>query len=833
MLGDNLEFQSESNWRGSSGLRVPFYRRTWFSALAAFVILAAVAAFATFSIVVAPLREKAEALDLNELKKLEVASVIYDRNGGELARLYMFNRTPVKISEVPKHLIDALTSQEDSRFFQHKGVDYVGLIRAVWLNFRAGEVTQGASTITQQLGRQTFGLLERSYKRKILEAFLAQRIEQQYSKSEILELYLNRIFFGHNFYGIQAAAQGYFGKDVKDLSIEESATLCGIIKGPNPRSPLKHPERAIKERNYVLERMVEENHLTREEAAKLASKPLITVPQSGDPRLSYVFEEVRQAVVKMVGEERAAIGGFQIYTTIDPALQKASEESVNKRLAEVEKRPGYEHQTYAQFRTLMSAWKSRLASGQINPATPRPRPEYLQGAALVIDNRDGGILALVGGRDFIDSQYDRAFASLRPAGTAFIPFVYAAAFSRPEFFPGTQLEDAPIDNRRVMIGGLTGILGEWGSEEEQTKFMSSISARESLVHSRNSATVRLGEKVGLQEVKELAARAGIGSTLRDYPSTYLGASEVKLDEMCLAYSVFPNQGRRPKDLHLISRVTDANDNVVFQVAEDEDTSVEAIDPIAAYQTHSCLVDALHRGTGSPAMAEFGLRKFPCAGKTGTHYEFKDLWFFGYTSSVTCGVWVGFDKQKPIYTGAFSNRIALPIGVDILNGSEKDHATDSFEPPANAERVELCAKSGMRATDFCYEKVQMPDGSTRSQRCTYFEYLRPGSTFDSYCTLHTGEGLPADIAAFHLTSNDPMGGLTADSSKFAHIDPVRMQGLTVLGSDPYKSIAAIPRAVPVNEDGTAVRRAQPVDTAPDETIEVPIKLAPPPPMKIEL
>lgn len=833
MLGRNRDLY-ESNWRGPVGWKVPFYRRTWFSALMVLVLLLGVAAFGVFMFLVQPLREKAETFNLEDIKQLEAASIVYDRNGGELARIYMLNRTPVPISEVPSHLIDALTAQEDSRFFQHRGVDYIGLIRALYLNFRAGEVTQGASTITQQLARQSFNLLERTYRRKILEAFVAIRIEKHYSKTEVLEMYLNRIYFGGGFYGIQAAARGYFGKDVKDLTIEESATLCGLIKSPNKLSPLRHPEEAVLARNLVLDRMVEEGHLTEEEAAVLKVKPLITAAQAADPRLSHVFEEVRLEVMKIVGEEKAAVGGFQIYTTIDSTLQKQAEESVRKRLNEVETNPNFEHQTYAQFKSTMSDFKAKLAAGAINPATPRPKPEYLQGAALVIDNKDGSILAMVGGRDFVDSQFNRALDSQRPVGTAFVPFVYAAAFTKPEFFPGSQLEDAPLDNRRVMIGGLTGILGEWGTESEESRWtMSSISAREALVTSRNAATIRLGEQVGLTALKDLASKAGIASPLKDYPSSYLGASEAKLNEMCLAYSVFPNKGKRPRNAHLIHRVTDAAEKVIFQVGDEETSAVDVLDPFAAYQTHSCLVEALHRGTGSPAVTEFGLGKFLAGGKTGTHYEFKDLWFLGYTSSVTCGVWVGFDKQKPIYTGAFSNRIALPVWTDIINASQGGYPARDVPPPDGAERVELCRKSGMRATDFCYEKIKDASGEIKSVRSTYDEYLRPGSAFDSYCTVHTGEGVPSDVMTLAGFSTPAIEALHPDAAKFASVEPVRMQGLTILGADPYQSIQPVLRATPVNPDGMTVKRPEIVDpeetNAPDTS---PVKLAPPPKLKIE-
>lgn len=838
-----LEPTPNSNWRGPTGLKLPFYRRVWFSALVALTLLLLVTLLGMYAIIVTPLREKAQTYDLDELKKLEAASLIYDRNGEELSRIYVLNRTPVPIKDIPQHFIDALISQEDSRFFQHNGVDYIGLVRAVWLNIRAGEVTQGASTITQQLARQTFGLMERSYKRKLMEAFVAQRIEKQFSKSEILNLYLNRIFFGKNFHGIQAAARGYFGKDAKELTLPEAATIAGLIKSPNNIEPIKHPERAKKERDYVLERMVIEKHLTRADADQAKQVPIITTPQSTNPQLSYAFDAVREEVVALLGEERAFSGGFKIYTSIDKELQTKAEEAIKARLAEVEKHPGYEHQTYEQFRSIASDWRKKATSGQLDPTkTPRPKPEYLQGAAVVMDNSDGSILALVGGRDFLDSQYNRATDSLRPTGTAFIPFVYAAAFSQPNIFPMTTLADEPLGNDRVMIGGFTGILGEYGMEVPNPKWSrTQITTREALVASHNSATVRLGEIVALDRgllkpgFKEFVKNAGITSPLRDAASACLGASETKLDEMCLAYSCFATGGKRPAKQHLIQRITDGADKTVFQLDEASLQTVRAMDEISAWQTHTCLDEALHRGTGAPSI-EYGLGDFPAAGKTGTHHEYKDLWFLGYTSAVTCGVWVGFDKQKTIYPEAFSNKIALPIWTDIINTSVKGHTAQEFTPPESADRVEICRSSGLRATDFCYEKVKGPDGVSKSVRNTYFEYLRPGTPFNQSCSVHTGDGLPADLAAFHHQMTTPGETiLPADLNKYAHLEAVHIQDPIIVGADPYNSEQPVLRARPVNDDGSPIRRAVPIGPEDGgEPAEAPvIKLKPPPPMKIEL
>ncbi len=843
MLDDEL--LGESNWRGPIGLRKkPFYRRTWFSALLAFGILGAAGAFGAFLFIVQPLREKAETYDMEECKKLESSSIVYDRNGGELGRLYMLNRIPVKLAEVPAHFKKALVSQEDSRFYEHKGVDYIGLTRAVWLTLKVGKVTQGASTITQQLARQTFDLKEKSIKRKILEAFVAMRLEKYYSKEEIMELYLNRIYFGggygQNFYGIQAAAQGYFGKDARELTIEESATICGLIKAPNLYSPIKHKDASIKSRNMVIHRMLDEHYLTLAEAAELERKPLITAVPAPNPQLTYAYDQVRQEVIKLVGEERAATGGFHIYTSIDPSLQAIADKAVKQRLAEVESlHKGWDHQTYAQYHTELDDYKAKLKSGAIAPTTARPVATYLQAAALVINNVDGSILAVVGGRDFRDSQFNRALQAKSPVGTAFTPLVYATAFAKPDFFPATQVEDMILDNRRVMIGSTEGLLGEWGQElpdESLPPFSrGKISLREVMVRGQNAGMVRLGEQVGLAPLSELAAKAGIESPVKALPASYLGVSEARLDEMCLAYSAFPNKGTRPKTIHVVNRISDSGDQTIYQIDEKESAPVQVMDEIAAWQTNSCLNDVMERGTGKAARADFAMKSFPVGGKTGTDAKFANMWQLGYTSAVTCGVWVGFDKPTTLYPNAFSNRIALPIWADIMNATVTDYKPEAFTPPENAERMGICTKSGLRSTDFCYDKITGEDGKVRTVPTTYTEVVRPGTYLEGVCTFHKGEGLEriiGDNFTLGIGRSSSEVGSAPVIEKYKDIEPVRMKSVTVLcNEDPFHARAPILKATPVTADGTNVRKAVPVAEDGEATASLPLKLAPPKAQKI--
>jgi len=807
----------------------------WFAIFALIVLLGGVTTFAVVMSYIKPLREQAATFDLSALHEIEKASQILDRRGAEIGRLYMLNRTPITIDQVPMHLIQALTAQEDERFFEHGGVDFVGIVRAVWLNYKAGSETQGASTITQQLAREAFKLKdletgEKSsrYNRKIVEWFLAERIEQKYTKSEILELYLNRIYFGGGFYGIQAAATGYFGKNASELNVSESATICGIIKSPNNLQPLRFPERAANARNHVLNRMVEEGYLTKDERDTLSAKPVITADREDVIQENYVYEAVRQEAMRTIGSEAALLGGFQIHTTIDGKLQQIAEASVMKQLAEVEKHQGYSHQTYDQYHQLLKKRQEQMKAGKLGKDAALPRPEYLQAAVLAIDNNDGGILAMVGGRDFGDSEFNRALQSRRPAGTAFTPFVFATAFQSPNYFPPMQIDDRPIDNRRVMIGGLTGILGEWGSEQDVTTYRGKVTAREALAQGRNAATAELGERLGRGPVIELAKKMGIESPIRDYPSSFLGSSEVKLNELCLAYSAFPGKGKRPKQLNLISKITDDKGKIIYQIKTEDRGHVQVLDEMAAYQTHTCLVDALAEGTGKAAYSEYGLDKFPAAGKTGTHYEFKDLWFMGYTSSITCGVWTGFDQQKTIYEGAFSNRITLPIWVDIMNGAEKNFPAQAIAAPEDAEFVEVCKTSGMRATDGCYVNVTDASGATKAVRNTRTEALRHDTTFDLFCPEHPNTGV--DIIAPRLRSPMAIQAPAYNGGDYVNVSPVRMQSMTLVGIDPYNTVLPVPKAEPVNPDGSRVIRAEPVEE-PGMT-ESPIKLAPPPPLELE-
>ncbi|MCB1232388.1 MAG: transglycosylase domain-containing protein [Verrucomicrobiae bacterium] len=811
---------SDPTWPSRSDLlspkrRKPKRRGSWILKIfAALLILGLVVGMTGAAVVyfyTKPRMDLADTFDLSEIDDLEVASVILDRHGAEIGRIFVQNREPISINDVSPNLIKALLAAEDARFYVHDGVDYVGVLRAVWLNLRAGEVTQGASTITQQLARNAFDLKERSLSRKVTEAFLARRIEREFTKDQIMELYLNRIYFGSGFYGISAAAKGYFGKEAKDLTIPESAVLAGVVRNPYYRSPFNFPDAAKKTRDYVMKRMYEEDLLKKAQYKEFLEQPVVTAPRtSAFGKSKYVYERVRQQVIELIGYERASEGGFIIHTTIDNNVQEKAEESLSAQLSEVETRPGYPHQT----RDVYKAVKENFLESAPEGANPPP-PAYLQGAALMIDNETGGIIALVGGRDFNDSMFDRTTQARRPPGTAFTPFVYAAAFEKG-LYPGTLVEDTPMDNKQVQIGGEAGILGEWGTERESV-YEGEITARRALSMSRNAATVRVGTQAGLENVVSLAEKAGISfqGDIKNFNATFLGKSEATLEEVCLAYTIFPNGGSHPRGVHLISSIEDALGKKIY-APEFEMSPERAIDAYTGFQISSVLSDALKTGSAKKATEEYGLGNYPVAGKSGTEYGFTDNWFVGFTSEVTCAVWAGFDQPQTIYPGAFSTDTVLPVWTKMMNESAKTFQPIAFEPPADSIKVEICSVSGQLATDACYE-VEQNGASTLQTRSNYIECLRPGTEVTQVCEKHGGPGAvprtgPSRAPDRNLTLNDKPGVLRATVVE-SNSEPIVPVGPTVVGLDPYQSLAPVLRAQVVVAKPAIV--AQPVEEG-DET-----------------
>ncbi len=737
------------------------------------MLIVALAVFV--SSLIADLKAQARTFDLNKLEQMESASVILDRNGKIFGQIYVENRETVPYEQLSPDLINAVVAVEDAKFYQHHGYDLLGIIRAALKNVTAGHVRQGASTITQQLARNSFSLKERTFRRKLLEIFLAQRIEEQFGKQKIMELYLNRIYFGGGLYGAEAAARGYFGKSARDMSLAECATLAGLIKSPNRLSPWSDRANSREVRDYALDRMRDLGFISRERCAAARAEQIVIGSRQNAQGQTYAVDYIRQQVIAAVGWDRAMNEGFRIHTTIDVDLQKVAEDSLRAHLETVEQRPDYNHQTYS---TYAASFRKVKASGTMSD---QPAPEYLQGAVIGLDNATGDILVLVGGRDFEHNQYNRALQSRRPAGTAMLPLVYAAAFEKG-MYPGSLVEDSPLDNRAVMIGGTTGILGEWGPESAENRYEGTMTARQALAKSKNGATVRIGMNAGVDAVLQLCSAAGVHSTLRPYPATFLGSSEVTLAELALAYTIFPNGGWRPNTPHILGRIEEKDGTLVWD-GKQESIRKLVIKPETAYEVHSCLVDALQSGTGKAAFTHFGLKKMPAAGKTGTAYDFTDALFAGYDSNFTCAVWAGFDKPQKIYRGAFGCELALPIWVDVMNTAAKSYPPREIKEPSGLKQIEICSRSGLLASDKCYDAVNTANGDAVQRRTSYPEIATPSQAPTEPCNVH---GEPRARLAREFSSSDlPRAALAVDLSEVA---PIEIRSPTLVADkDPYNSL----------------------------------------------
>ena len=797
-----------------------WYARPWFYLPLALVVVVLVAALLAFIPTAVDLRQQAAALDLSHLEKMESASVIVDRSNKIFGQIYVENRETIPYDQLPPNLVNAVIAMEDNKFYQHHGYDLLGIIRAALKNTVAGHVRQGASTITQQLARNSYDLKGKTFRRKLLEMFVARRIEGNFSKQKIMELYLNRIYFGGGLYGAEAAARGYFDKPAREMSLAECATLAGLVKSPNKLSPWSDRAASREARNFVLSRMRELGFINAEQLANAQADELVTGNRQNARGQNYAIDYIRQQVIAAVGWDRAMSDGFRIHTTIDAEMQNVAEKSLRAQLDAAEKTPGYSHQTYAQYSILLQERRGKSP----NEKSTAPPPEYLQGAVIALDNRTGGILVLVGGRDFEHNEYNRALQARRPPGTAMLPFVYAAAFAKG-LFPGSPVDDSALDNRTVMIGGTTGILGEWGPEDTNNRYEGPITARAALVKSKNGSAVRIGTTAGLDAVSTLVHAAGVESKLRPYPATFLGSSEITLAELALAYTIFPNEGWRPGAPHVLDRIEDRDGNIVWRYERNRKHE-QVLKPEVAYEVTSCLTDALTEGTGRLAYEKYGLKKFPAAGKTGTAYDFTDALFAGYDSTMTCAVWAGFDKPEKIYRGAFGSVLALPVWVDVMNASFAKNGPRPFAVPPGLHKVEICSKSGLLATDKCYEDVRSATGDVVKRRASYVELATDEQMPADRCDVH-GDSVRTQLVKKFESSQWPRAALAVDTTQVA---PVVMQGPTLIApDDPYEAIGSTfrPRTLAKAGDQTEpgldpdkpIKRAIPVVPTPDETIQV--------------
>ena len=738
---------------------------------------------------VSEFKAKADSFDLNKLPKMESASVILDRNGQQMGKIFIQNRLPIPYDQIPKQMVNAVVAEEDNRFFEHHGVDYFGVLRAAISNWHQGRVKQGASTVTQQLARNSFDLHEKSYRRKLLEMFLAQRIEDHLPKEKIMDLYLNRVYFGSGFYGIEAAARGYFGKPAKDLMVGECAMLAGLLKSPNYYSPWNNPAGARKVRDFVLGRMREMHLITREEYESAVELKLFVRKRTNPNRVSYAIDLVRQQAIAALGYDMAMNEGVKIQTTFDAKLQSAAERALKTHLAQVESQPGFAHVSYARYREINQRMEEAAQRGE--PVT-MPPPGYLQGAVLAVENATGGILAVAGGRDFLHSEYNRALQGRRPPGTVFTPLVAAASYAAGTF-PGEPMDDDCIDNHFVMIGGDKGILGEWGVERPDNEYEGPMPSSEAVARGKNAAVVRLGFKTGLDQLGEFCKAAGIRSPLREVANAYLGSSEMSLDELTLAYTAFPGGGTRPSKLFTITRIADQEGNLLY---ENPVTRVSVLPAEAAYQVHSVLQDALFKACAQEASASGLSTNTPVAGKSGTAYDFTDTWFLGYSSAVTCGVWVGFDKPQKIYRGAFGKDLALPIWAQVMNISLGEFPSKALTVPSGLKQVGICRSSGLLPSEGCRKFPEM----------LVSEYATEAEMPTGVCDVHGG-----GVRSYNRDIDQAEWPRAAVAVDLSRIRPIPVNAPTLLAqNDLYRAVNPALSVGIVDDGNIKVARA----TSPD-------------------
>jgi penicillin-binding protein 1A len=642
------------------------------------------------------------------------APVLLDRNGKRFADLAPVQGELVRLATLPKHVVDAFLAVEDKRFYEHNGVDWRRVGGAVLANLRAGGYDEGFSTLSMQLARNVFPdrirARDRTPLRKLLEVRVALAIEGEYEKDEILELYLNHIYFGNGARGIGAAARHYFGVPPGRLSLAQAATLAAMPKGPSLYDPRRHAQAARERRDLVLGLMAEQKRITPKQAEAARQQPLRVVRRraaAGQPApfAAWYVEEVRRELEERFGEDLYE-ETLRVHTSLDVNAQKAAEEEVVRQLAAIE----------------------RGALGRFNGpryTSDAPLDEsgtpYLQGAVVMLESRTGDVLAWVGGRDFRDSRFDRARAGRRQAGSAFKPFVYATALASGRTLSQHIVDEpmrVPLDRRRY-----------WEPKNFDGAFDGPVTVREALVRSKNIPTIRLAESVGYDNVVDIAEKMGVESPIATKPAMPLGTASVSPLELASAYTVFSTlgEGVRPR---LVRKVEHPDGEVLFEAEPEEPSRV--LEPGIAFLVTDALREALERGTGT-AVRQAGFRG-PAAGKTGTTNDGTDTWFVGYTPEVVAAVWIGFDKPRPITTAATGGRVAAPVWARLMTRYHSGRSLPSpWRPPSGVFQASVDPGTGLILAEGCQPQAGLP----------YREYFVRGMSPQSVCP---SRGVPAEILA---------------------------------------------------------------------------------------
>ncbi len=692
-----------------------------------------------------------------------IITTVYDQESRKIGEFCKQRRIVIKLKEMPKALINAFIAAEDARFYEHEGIDWHSIIRAFFKNLEAGQIVQGGSTITQQVAKSFFLTSERSYSRKIKEAILAYRIDKRLSKEQILFLYLNQIYLGHGAYGIEAAAESYFGKPARDMSIAECAMLAGLPQAPSRYSPFKNRELAKQRQIYVLNRMHEEGMISHRVMNEAVDKKLDIHSRANlyMEKVPYYTEHVRQLLIEYYGREKVYTDGLKVYTAVNVDVQEKARKAIQKGLSELDKRQGYRgpinHLSHEEIESFSREIQKKISERPLHPGRiikgvvievddaakivmirignergllnlsdmrwarqPDPTKLYtmdrvkkpgsvldvgdvvlvrikegkedsdtwavaleqipkVQAALICLETETGRIRAMIGGRDFSESQFNRALQSRRQPGSAFKPIIYAAALDKG-YTPATIVFDSPI------VFKDTGQDFTWKPKNYDERFHGPTLFRTGLIKSRNIITVKILRNIGIDYVIDYARRLGITSHMDRDLSLALGSSGMSLLEIVRAYSVFANQGMLIEP-SFITRIEDRDGNVMY---DREPEKSRVIEKSTAYIITHLLEEVVQSGTGWRVKA---LNR-PVAGKTGTTNNLYDTWFVGYTPRCVTGVWVGFDHEQSLGKKETGSRAASPIWLNFMKAILSGKSEKIFPVPEDVEFTRIDLKTGL-------------------------------------------------------------------------------------------------------------------------------------------
>ena len=598
---------------------------------------------------------RAGLVNIDVIREMPQASILYDCQGRAFSRFFDENRIALPVDQpVPKLLGEAVVATEDRRFYKHGGIDPYGIVRAAVGNLFHHGGRQGGSTITQQLARNSIGQMQRTYDRKLLEIFLANRIELAYTKQQILRYYLNRIYFGQGLYGAETTANAFFGLPASKLNLAQCALLAGMISSPNASSPWKDINAAKAARDRALVRMVKAGYITQAEADKAQKQPLALRPRP-DFGGGFATSEVRRQLETVLDLTEIQQGGLKIFTTIDSKLQGVAENALAARILEIEKSKGETH-----------------PNGFGDPNTGLPDEDVLEGAFFAMDPANGAIRAVVGSRDFAVSQYNRAMQSRRQVGSTLKPLIYATAFAEKGYCPASTIDASKFDLTKAQNGVVPA--GD-GSDP--------IRINDALVRSDDPAAVRMGIIIGPETLNDYAHRCGVTSDIPPYPSSYLGACDISLNELTGIYATFADQGVWVKQ-HIVVQVKDDKDNILYQFKPE---GHRVFTPQIARQVTGMMQNVLDFGTGAPVRQEFGFNA-PAAGKTGTTNDYKDALFEGFTTHLVAGVWIGYDKPREIMPGGYGAAVSLPVWANVMKQVKDSYPAADFPMPVGLTMVNV-------------------------------------------------------------------------------------------------------------------------------------------------